>query len=185
MGISNDDPIKTLDELIELDAAAIKAYEVAIEKVAEADLEVREDLESFKADHVQHIRDLTRVVEALGGEAEQTSRDLTGMFLEGMTMLRTVAGTVGILRAMRLNERVTNRLYDKAAEVTVPPLAAVVIMQNLDDQRRHLAVIDRHIVRLVGEDAAITRDELTFDEEVRDERIPRDVPSDLGARPAV
>jgi hypothetical protein len=182
MGTSNDEPIKTLDELIELDTAAITAYEVALEKLAEDDLEVLEDLESFKADHEQHIRDLTRVVQALGGEPEQTTRDLPGMFLEGMTMLRAVTGTVGVLKAMRLNERLTNRIYGKAAEVAVPPLATAVIMQYLDDERRHLAVIDRHIDRLVGEDAAITRDDLAFDEE---ERITRDVPIDVGGRPSI
>ena len=72
-------------------------------------------------------------------------------------MLRGVTGTVGVLEAMRLNERLTSRIYDKMAEVEVPPLAAVVIMQNLDDERRHLEVIERHIVRLVGEAAAIPR----------------------------
>ena len=51
MGRSNDEPIKTLDELIELDTGAIEAYELAIAKLGEDDLEVLEDLESFKVDH--------------------------------------------------------------------------------------------------------------------------------------
>ena len=182
MGTINDEAIKTLDELIELDAVAIEAYEIVIEKIGDDDLELLEDLESFKADHEQHIRDLTRVVEALGGEAEQPTRDLRGMFLEGMTMLRAATNTVGALEAMRLDERVTSRVYDKAAEVEVPPLAAVVIMQNLDDERRHLAVIQRHIERLVGEDAATTRDDLAYDEV---EPLPRDAPLEVGDRPAL
>lgn len=168
MGSSNEDAIKTLNELIQLDYDAVKAYDVALEKIAEDDMEVREDLEVFKADHERHIADLTRVILSLGGEPEEAGRDLRGIFLEGMTMLRSVTGTVGALKAMRMNERMTNKVYDKAAEVAVPPLASGAILRNLEDERRHLTVIELHLDRFTEEDMLDEPDD--FEYEAEDDR---------------
>jgi len=140
------DVIQHLNELIQLDFDAAKTYEQALDRVD--DPLVSEDLESFREDHERHILELTRVVEDLGGEVEEVGRDLKGVLLESMTKLRSVTGSLGALKAMRLNEKLTNRTYEKAAGAELPPIALEVIARNLEDERRHLAAIEEHIERI-------------------------------------
>ena len=143
--MSDKDVIQTLNELIQLDFDATKIYDQAIERAD--DPIVREDLEVFRADHERHITELTRAVEDLGGEVEEVSRDIKGVLLEGMTKLRAATGTLGALRAMRMNEKLTNRSYDKASQKELPAEAMDIVTRGLEDERRHLAAIEAHIDR--------------------------------------
>jgi uncharacterized protein (TIGR02284 family) len=155
------DVIQHLNELIQLDFDASKTYEQALEHVD--DPLVREDLELFRADHERHIVELTRVVEDLGGEAEEVGRDIKGVLLESMTKLRSATGTLGALKAMRTNEKLTNRTYEKSVARELPPIALEVVTRNLEDERRHLAAIEEHLARL-GKDLAfdLTDEESTI-----------------------
>lgn len=143
---SAKDVAQHLNELIQLDFDASRTYEQALEQVDDA--LVREDLEQFRADHERHIVELTRVVEELGGEAEEVGRDVKGVLLESMTKLRSMTGTLGALKAMRVNEKLTNKAYEKSVARDLPPVALEVVTRNLEDERRHLAVIEQHITRL-------------------------------------
>lgn len=140
------DVIQHLNELIQLDFDAASTYDHALERVD--DPLVSEDLESFREDHERHISELTRVVEDLGGEVEEAGRDVKGVLLESMTKLRSVTGTLGALKAMRMNEKLTNRTYEKATRADLPPIALEVVARNLEDERRHLAAIEEHIERI-------------------------------------
>ena len=134
-----------LNKLIQLDVDAACTYREAILHVD--DIVVRDDLHKFLRDHERHVMDLTAVVRALNGMPIEPERDFKGRLLEGMTRLRS-RGTLGALRAMRTNEKLTNRTYDKAADFYMPPIAQVAIIENLADERRHLAAIEAHIARL-------------------------------------
>jgi uncharacterized protein (TIGR02284 family) len=141
--------VEAMNELIQLDYDAVQAYKQAIEKID--DTIARLDLESFQADHERHIVDLSQAVRLLGGEPERAGRDLKGILLEGLTALRSVTGTMGALKAMRMNEKLTNRSYERALEAKLPPAARDVVLRNREDERRHLAAIEQHIERLGGE----------------------------------
>jgi hypothetical protein len=65
-----------------------------------------------------------------------------------MTKLRSATGTIGALKAMRMNEKLTNRTYEKQVRGELPPIALEVVTRNLEDERRHLAAIEEHITRL-------------------------------------
>lgn len=136
-----------LNRLIQLDFDAGGTYREALLHVE--DPAARDDLHAFLGDHERHVIELTRIVRDLGGEPIEAHRDFKGVILEGMTRLRS-RGTLGALRAMRMNEKLTNRSYDKASEVYMPPLGQVIVMENLADERRHLAAIEAHIERLSG-----------------------------------
>jgi rubrerythrin len=136
-----------LNKLVQLDVDASCTYREAIEHVD--DYDVRSDLQRFLADHERHIRQLGEVIRALGGTPIEAHRDFKGALLESMTKLRS-RGTLGALRAMRTNERLTNRTYDRALEKFMPPVGQVLVMENLADERRHLAAIEGHIGRLTG-----------------------------------
>jgi rubrerythrin len=135
-----------LNKLIQLDFDASLTYKDALVHVD--DVYVRADLESFLNDHERHVMELTTIVRDLGGEPISAHRDIKGALLEGVTKLRARSGTLGALRAMRMNEKLTNKVYDKEAGVYMPPIAQAIVMENLADERRHLAAIEAHIDRL-------------------------------------
>lgn len=141
--------IDQLNDLIQLDYDAVQAYDLALEHIDDPD--AGDDLEVFKADHERHIVELTAVITVLGGEAKELRRDVKGLLIEGMTKLRSVTGTKGALKAMRMNEKITNKTYEKALEMDLPPVALEIVLLNRDDERRHLSAIEAHIERL-GED---------------------------------
>lgn len=147
---TRESAIELMNQLIQLDYDAVQAYKQAIEKID--DTPARVDLEAFQADHERHIADLSRTVRMMGGEPEETGRDLKGVLLEGLTALRSVTGTMGALRAMRMNEKLTNRSYERALEAKLPVAARDVVARNREDERRHLAAIQAHIERLGGSD---------------------------------
>src|SRR5262245_1545536 len=136
-----------LNKLIQLDFDAAGTYREALLHVA--DPAAAADLQSFLADHERHVMEVASIVRDLGGVPLDVHRDFKGAILETMTRLRS-RGTLGALRAMRLNERITNRVYDKASEIYMPPIGQVIVIENLADERRHLAAIDAHIERLSG-----------------------------------
>ncbi len=136
-----------LNKLIQLDFDAAGTYREALLHIDDAT--VRSDLHDFLGDHERHVIELTRIVRDLGGTPIEAHRDFKGVILESMTRLRS-RGTLGALRAMRMNEKLTNRSYDKASDVYMPPLGQVIVMENLGDERRHLAAIEAHIDRLTG-----------------------------------
>jgi uncharacterized protein (TIGR02284 family) len=140
--------IAVLNDLIQLDFDAVQAYKQAIAKID--DVVARADLESFQEDHEDHIRQLSQTVRMMGGEPEKAGRDLKGLLLEGLTALRSVTGTLGALRAMRTNEKITNRSYERALQEKLPSAPREVVLKNREDERRHLASIEVHIERLSG-----------------------------------
>lgn len=146
--------IEIMNDLIQLDFDAIQAYKQAIEKCK--DVTARADLIAFQADHERHITDLSQAVRMLGGEPAGRGRDLKGVLLEGLTALRSVSGTLGALRAMKMNEKLTNRAYERTLEAKLPGSARDVVLRNRDDERRHLASIEMHIDRLSDEHTRAT-----------------------------
>lgn len=136
-----------LNKLIQLDFDAVGTYREALLHID--DPAARSDLHSFLNDHERHVMELTQIVRDLGGNPIAAHRDFKGVILEGMTRLRS-RGTLGALRAMRMNEKLTNRVYDRASEVYMPPIGQAIVVENLTDERRHLAAIEAHIERLSG-----------------------------------
>ena len=137
-----------LDKLILLDFDAACTYHEALLHVD--DPAVRSDLHGFLGDHERHVMELSSIIRDLGGTPVVAHRDLTGAMLETMTRMRS-RGTLGALRAMRMTERLTNRRYDRTCDVYMPPIAQLLVLENCDDERRHLAAIEAHIDRLTGE----------------------------------
>lgn len=143
--------IALLRDLVHLDVDAVHAYDQAIKNIDVA--HVRAEIERFKADHERHITDLGAAIVDLGGEAPAIRRDVKGFFIEGMTALRAAMGTEQSLKAMLTNEKLTNREYDKAAKMTLPPEVDALVRRNYDDEKRHLAYIEDAIARRVWEQA--------------------------------
>jgi uncharacterized protein (TIGR02284 family) len=143
--IDTDRLLAELNNLVQLDIDAIRAYQEAID--SSQDTAVRRKLESFKGDHERHVSKLSAEVEELGGTPAK-SRDLPGFLIEGFTAVHSIAGTEGALKAMRVNEMVTNSTYEKAAgNELYPTKIRALIEQNYRDEKRHLAWIEKYVQR--------------------------------------
>ncbi len=137
--MADNDIIKKLNKLIQLDIDAVHAYEKALASIEEAGL--KDSLNQFHKDHVNHINNLSTEVKKLGGTPQEYSKDFKGYLIEGFTSLRSITGTDGALKAMEQNEVLTNKKYDDALNWEVSPSAADVIRNGAADEKRHLEFI--------------------------------------------
>ena len=140
---------KNLKSLVQLDIDAIHAYTQAIEKIDIQSVKTR--LNEFKNDHQRHVESLTPFVQRFGGEAPKFSLDFKGYLIEGFTALRSITGTEGALKAMRTNEMLTNKNYDKALAWDLPKDVRQIVERNREDERRHLQYIEQCIKQCVWE----------------------------------
>ncbi|MFA5039245.1 MAG: ferritin-like domain-containing protein [Candidatus Omnitrophota bacterium] len=131
---------KKLTQLIQLDIDASFCYEQAIRKIEEED--IRQELTSFKDDHDRHADILSAELSKIGEEAPERRSDLKGMFLKGATAMQSVTGTIGALKAMQLNEKLTNRTYAKAAKWKAGDEIADIIQRNFEDEKNHLQYLN-------------------------------------------
>jgi uncharacterized protein (TIGR02284 family) len=148
-------PIKHLNDLIQLDVDAIHAYRQAIDHIDS--VSIRETLERFKSDHERHVTDLSECVRSVGGTPVKLTPDIKGYLLEGFTALRSVTGTEGALRAMRTNERLTNKTYDRALTEDLPVDVLAIVRRNREDERRHLDYIERVLDNRLWEGEGLDR----------------------------
>lgn len=145
------DLIEKLSSLAQLDVDAVRAYGVAIDKIADA--EIKETLESFKKDHQRHVEELNAAIVQLGGNAVEDKEDLKGLLMKGMTLIRSAMGTESALKAMRTNEEKTNEVYDDALEDNnFPPDIKALIIKNRDDERKHLAYVESRLIAYAEQD---------------------------------
>jgi len=136
-----EDAIKTLNALIRLDVDAVSAYSQAIDNIHDA--EVRSRLVSFRADHERHMTELAAEVDALGGSPPKISPDVKGYLLEGFTAIRSLTGIEGALKAMKVNEALTNRQYQRSLERNLPDRARSIVRRNYEDEQRHLRYVEQ------------------------------------------
>jgi rubrerythrin len=132
-----------LISLAQLDIDAIHAYTEAMQHIDV--FEVNEQLAMFRADHERHVRDLFKEIVDLGGTPPEFKPDFKGHLITGMTALRSATGTEGALKAMRMNEELTNKTYEKALQWELTGPARQIIVRNREDERRHLAYVIRAI----------------------------------------
>jgi uncharacterized protein (TIGR02284 family) len=124
-----------LSDLIQLDYDAAEAYQVAIDRVENADFKA--SLLIFKQDHLRHIDDLSGALAKMGHEPP-AGGDVKRMLTKGKVILGALAGDKAILQAMKTNEDDTNAAYERATgHHEAPPQIHAVFERNLQDERRH------------------------------------------------
>ena len=139
MAMENQEMARRLKSLAQLDMDAVYAYEKAIGQIdAEA---IREQLSLFRDDHNRHVRELSDKIRELGETPPDTSRDLKGLLIEGLTVVQSLLGTSGALIAMQNNEILTNARYKEAGSLDFRPDIRAVIERNYEDEKRHLQYI--------------------------------------------
>lgn len=135
-----------LTQLIQLDFDAAKAYEQALENIDDENIHAR--ISSFRDDHMRHIDDLSEAMREMGETPPHRSRDIKGFLITGFTTIRSMTGTQGALKAMRMNERLTNSMYENALDWDLPPEVMRIVRKNREDERRHIEYIEQTLERL-------------------------------------
>jgi uncharacterized protein (TIGR02284 family) len=129
--------VELLNHLISLDYDAIEAYRAAVLRIK--DSADRAQLGQFMADHERHVTELSALVQGLGGRPSN-GPDLKQILTKGKVLVSAVMGDRAILRAMKMNEDDTTRVYERASSHAGLPQAVLeVIRKNLEDERRHRA----------------------------------------------
>ncbi len=131
---------EALKSLMELDMAAIKAYEEAIKCLRNENY--KEALRRFKEDHEQHINELSNVLRELGEEIS-TSGGIKELFTQGKVIFANLLGDEAILKAMRSNEEDTNTAYERVNNHKGNTKeAADILKRGLADERKHCRWIE-------------------------------------------
>lgn len=141
--MENKEIVARLNDLIQLDVDAVEAYSHAIKHLEYGDISKR--LLDFQDDHRTHIRNLTEMVQHLGGKPVKPTPDLKGYLIEGFTALMSASGSIGAMEAMKANEILTTKKYSQAAALDLPEELKKVILTHYSQEQRHLQYIEEII----------------------------------------
>lgn len=130
--------------LIELDNAAIEAYEVAVERLHK--VTYKEKLTEFMLDHRRHVADLGML---LGSHQEKMpgKRDvLKPLLTKGKVIIASLVGDKTILAAMSSNELDTNKAYELMVKrQDMWEDAKKIIKRGLADEIKHKKYLDHEL----------------------------------------
>jgi len=130
---------QVVNELIQLDIDTYHVYNQAAKNVK--DKALKDLLLNFAAKHEGHVNALSKVVLDLGGHPPSFSRDFKGFLTSGYTAIKVAGGKQKTLEAMKTNELISKKYYDKALSITMPRNIKEVIKSNLEDEKDHLEAI--------------------------------------------
>ncbi len=133
--------IAILNDLLQIDIDAYHAYNQSIDSMEESTY--REKLTDFRSDHERHIGALSDLIHQLGGQPTDFSRDFKGFLISGYTAIRSITGTVGILKAMDTNEILTKDRYQQALKAPLPDSVKEVVTSHMHDEERHVSEIEK------------------------------------------
>ncbi len=130
--------IDAIKELIELDYDAVDTYKLAIEKLE--NLEYKDKFYEFKADHNQHIKQLSAFL-ARSNEIAPTKPDNTkDLLMKAKVKGASLMGDESILKAMLSNEEDTVTAYERMNQrvnESSDQKIARIIADGWEDEKRH------------------------------------------------
>lgn len=132
--VDAEDIVEKLNDLIELEYDAIAAYQAAIDRLE--DKNYQSQLNIFMQDHENHIAALSQLVSQEGG-APAEKGDMNVILTKGKVVIADLAGDEAILKAMLMNEEVTNKSYEKEVLKAYPHPIQSILQDHLADERRH------------------------------------------------
>ncbi len=133
-----------LKELVELDYAAIEAYETAIERLKEPTYQQK--LTTFKQAHERHVKELSEVLSRNNEEVPTGPHKGKELIAKGKVILANLIGDETILRAMKSNEIDTNTAYERMNDRDdIWDEAKEILRRGLQDERIHKDWLEKTI----------------------------------------
>ena len=116
--MNRNESIRALVGLAHLDMDAYFAYNHALARLDNPVM--REHLRRMRSGHLEYVLALRTAIHVAGGVPPALTRDFRGLLLEGMTIVQTVSGTTGVLRAMCSIEEIVCRGYAETLALGLP-----------------------------------------------------------------
>ena len=136
--VDNAALLADLTDLLQLEFDALPAYSVAIAGLRRPDL--RQALESYRADHERHVHDLSAQIRRLGGVPLTLPHLPTGLLKLAVQMAGLPGGDRAVLLAFVSNEWQSQEKYARyAARPGYPPEVAALLQRHAADEARHYA----------------------------------------------
>lgn len=126
--------IGALVGLVHLDMDAYFAYSHALAHVRP---HVRSEFMRMRNEHLEHVQALRNAIRDAGVEPPALTRDFRGLLFEGMTVLRTIAGPHGAVRAMRSIEETVCRAYAEVLALGLPDNLQMLCERLFADEAAH------------------------------------------------
>ena len=126
-----------LTDLLQLEYDALPAYSVAIAGLRRPEL--RETLETYRADHERHVHDLSAHIRRLGGVPLALPHLPTGLLKLTVQMAGLPGGDRAVLLAFVSNEWQSQEKYARYAARPYPPELAALLQRHAADEARHYA----------------------------------------------
>jgi hypothetical protein len=126
-----------LTDLLQLEFDALPAYSVAIAGLRRPAL--RKTLETYRADHERHVRDLSAHIQRLGGVPLTLPHLPTGLLKLAVQMAGLPGGDRAVLLAFVSNEWQSQEKYARYAARPYPPELAALLQRHAADEARHYA----------------------------------------------
>lgn len=134
--------IANLQELVVLEFNTIETYEAAVEGIASLDYRAR--LTKFLSHHEKYLLALCDAIVQEGGLPPEGG-DYKEFLTKGPVLIAGVGGDKAILKALLLNELLTNKLYEKANQQVFPGYIQLTLKQALASVRHHRVWIESAI----------------------------------------
>lgn len=141
--MGEDEGLKRLEDLAQVDIDTVYAYDRAIDQVDDEVMRAR--LERFRQAHFDHIAALAEVIRAMGGTPPDLSKDLRGYAVEALAALRATPGTKGALKALRTVEQIAHRHYSGTVSDALPQDARDLLRRHFSDEKVHLDYIEQNL----------------------------------------
>lgn len=133
-----------LRSLVQLDVDALHTYDRVIEHIDNQDL--HHSILHLRSDHERHITDINDAIRRYGGVPLEATRDIKGVFQEGLTALKSMGGQQSALKALHSNEKKINDKYGEAlAEENLPLDIRALLERHYGDESRHTQFIETTI----------------------------------------
>jgi hypothetical protein len=138
--------MEAISDLVELEFAAIAAYDTAIENLQ--NYEYKSKLQEFKYDHKVHINSLSDFLEEHNLDVPQGPGGKQWL-TKGKVALANMLGDRTILRAMVSNECDTNLAYERMCERNDKIDDVMILLKAaFEDEKRHKAWMERELEKV-------------------------------------
>ena len=140
----NDELLKKLHSLAQLDRDAVAVYGDALAQVTDDD--VKTHFTEFRDEHQHHITEISSAIMRLNGTAMDIKVDAMGMVAEWVVSFRSMMGEKGPLHAMHSAEKYHNSRYKEAAVWSVDDAALSSLLQMFyGEEQGHLKYIEQKL----------------------------------------
>jgi Domain of unknown function (DUF2383) len=140
----DEDLLKKLHSLAQLDRDAVAVYDDALSRVT--DMDVKTHFTEFRDEHEHHVTEISAAITRLGGTVTELKVDAMGTVAEWVVKFRSMMGEKGPLHAMHTAESYHNSRYKEAVGWVVEDADLSSELQAFyGEEQRHLKYIEERL----------------------------------------